>query len=128
MPNADERKNFLHMKNEVGRKIVLLRTEKGLSQSQLADALGFPRPTLSQYETGQRKISIEPLLKIAEHFDVCVDYLLGRACRQINPSFEEAFVQADSGSITKGAFYEMLDGLSPEDRAAIHRMVSLMKK
>ena len=55
-----------------------LRKEKGLSQLRLATDLHTTQNTISRYETGERKPGIAELIKIADYFNVSVDYLIGR--------------------------------------------------
>lgn len=55
-----------------------LRKKKGISQLRLATDLNTTQNTISRYETGEREPGIEELLKIADYFNVSVDYLLGR--------------------------------------------------
>ncbi len=55
-----------------------LRNEKGLYQKELADILGVSRPTITQYENGTRTPDHETLNKIADYFNISLDYLLGR--------------------------------------------------
>ncbi|MBO5049374.1 MAG: helix-turn-helix transcriptional regulator [Oscillospiraceae bacterium] len=55
-----------------------LRKRKGLSQLRLATDLHTTQNTISRYETGEREPGIDELIKIANYFNVSVDYLLGR--------------------------------------------------
>ena len=55
-----------------------LRIIKELSQQEVADYLHCSVVSYSRYETGNRSPSLEMLVKIADFFDVTVDYLLGR--------------------------------------------------
>lgn len=55
-----------------------LRTQKGISQLKLALALNTNQNTISRYETGEREPGINELIKIADYFNVSVDYLLER--------------------------------------------------
>lgn len=67
------------MENSVlGNRIKSLREEHKLNQIEFAKILNISNTTLSQYETGQRVPSDEIKAKIADHFGVSVDYLLGR--------------------------------------------------
>lgn len=34
--------------------------------------------TISRYETGERELSLAELIKIADYFDVSIDYILDR--------------------------------------------------
>lgn len=53
-----------------------LRMAKGVSQQIVADYLEITRQAYSNYENGNRAPDNETLLKLAEYFDVTVDYLL----------------------------------------------------
>lgn len=57
-------------------KIKQLRKMNGLSQSAFAKKLGIAQNTLSQYETGQRKVPPELLRKISDAYNTTTDYLL----------------------------------------------------
>lgn len=59
-------------------RLVELRKEKGLTQQQLATALEIHTRGLQNYESGRVP---EPsiLVKIADYFDVSLDYLMGRS-------------------------------------------------
>src|SRR6516162_733838 len=53
--------------NLIGTRIKALREQKGLSQEDLARALGFKdRQTLSAIETGERRVTAEELLLAVE--------------------------------------------------------------
>lgn len=54
-----------------------LRKAKGLTQHQLANELGVTRQAISLYEKGDREPKISTLIKLADYFDVSVDYLIG---------------------------------------------------
>ena len=63
---------------DVGDRIRILRERKGLSQKHLAYKLGMPNQSLSNYERGYREPPADVLKKLADFFEVPVDYLLGR--------------------------------------------------
>ncbi len=52
-----------------------LRKSKGLTQKELAKALDVTQTAITYWETGKREPSIEMLEKIANYFDVSLDYL-----------------------------------------------------
>ena len=56
-----------------------LRKSKGISQLRLATDLNTTQNTISRYETGEREPGIDELIKIADYFNVSVDYLIGRS-------------------------------------------------
>ena len=55
-----------------------LRTNKKLTQRELAKLLNLSNGSIAMYETGKRKPDFNILEKIADFFNVSVDYLLGR--------------------------------------------------
>ncbi|MBR6694610.1 MAG: helix-turn-helix transcriptional regulator [Clostridia bacterium] len=55
-----------------------IRKQKGISQLKLALDLNTNQNTISRYETGEREPGIYELIKLADYFDVSIDYLLGR--------------------------------------------------
>lgn len=62
-----------------GDKLRELRTERNMTQEELANRLGIVKATVSGYETSQTYPSIEVLIKLCDIFDVTSDYLLGRS-------------------------------------------------
>lgn len=60
------------------KRLKELRNQKGIYQKELAEVLGVSRPTITQYEQGKRNPDTDMLNKIADYFEVSVDYLLGR--------------------------------------------------
>lgn len=64
--------------NDLGKNIRKLRENAGINQRDFAKMLDIGNTTLSQYESGARIPSDEVKIKIADYFDVSIDYLLGR--------------------------------------------------
>ena len=54
-----------------------LRKEKGLTQVEIAKALGVSSGTIAMWETGKRKPQFEMLDKLSTFFDRSMDYVLG---------------------------------------------------
>ena len=55
-----------------------IRIKRGLSQPDVAAALGFSTVVYSRYENGSRQTPIDVLIQIADLFGVTLDYLLDR--------------------------------------------------
>ena len=55
-----------------------LRIDNGYTQTQIAAHLGISQNTYSQYEIGVLNYPVDALMKLADLYDVSVDYLLGR--------------------------------------------------
>lgn len=63
---------------KISEKITQLRKEKGLSQTDLAKAIGASREAISKYERGEAIPSVEVAAKIADVFEVTIDLLTGK--------------------------------------------------
>ena len=55
-----------------------LREDSDLNQTQIAKILGMSQTGYSKYETGENDIPTAILIKLADFYNVSVDYLLGR--------------------------------------------------
>ena len=55
-----------------------LRKQRGLSQLKLAVDLNMNQNTISRYECGEREADYATLIRLADYFDVTIDYLLER--------------------------------------------------
>lgn len=64
------------------RRIRNLREDRDLTQSQLAAALNCSQRTYSYYESGGHDIPTETLIRLADFYDVSIDYLLERTDRK----------------------------------------------
>lgn len=56
-----------------------LRQEHDKTQKEVADYLNVKQNTYSQYENEKRQVPVDILMRLADYYDVSVDYLLGRA-------------------------------------------------
>lgn len=89
-----------------GKKLRSLREEKRLSQVELSKKLNVTSQALSQYELGKRIPDAEMIIRIADFFDVSVDYLLDRTNERITVDNMKAILASDS------AFARALDKLT----------------
>ncbi|MEG1965897.1 MAG: helix-turn-helix transcriptional regulator [Oscillospiraceae bacterium] len=54
-----------------------LREDNDLNQTEIAKILNCTQACYSKWELGQRDIPISSLIKLAEFYNVTIDYLLG---------------------------------------------------
>lgn len=54
-----------------------LRTERGLSQAQLAKQTGLSKSAIAFWETGSRIPGAQAIITLSKFFEVSADYLLG---------------------------------------------------
>lgn len=60
-------------------RLVQLRKELDLTQETFAEKIGFSRTAISAWEIGRNEPSNADTIKIADFFNVSVDYLLGKS-------------------------------------------------
>lgn len=57
---------------------LLLRKQKKKTQQEVADYLNIAQSAYFKYENGETEPNIEKLKKLADYYNVSVDYLIGR--------------------------------------------------
>lgn len=60
------------------QNILFLRIKCEKTQTEIADYLNVRQTTYSKYERGVIGIPIEVFIKLADYYDVSIDYLVGR--------------------------------------------------
>lgn len=61
-----------------GKRVSLLRSEREYSRKDLAEKVGVSVRQISYWECDQRECDFATLIKLADVFDVSIDFLLGR--------------------------------------------------
>ncbi|OYS00301.1 XRE family transcriptional regulator [Lactobacillus taiwanensis] len=85
-----------------------LRKEIGLTQEELGEQVGLANNTISRYETGSHEpTKFETWQKLADFFNVPVDYLLG--------------ISEDRSTLT-------IDDLNPEEQEAYERITDMLSQ
>ena len=56
-----------------------LRKLHGITQRQLAAAIGVSEITVQNYESQRKKPAYDALVSLSDYFDVSLDYLVGRS-------------------------------------------------
>jgi len=64
--------------SELGVRIRLLRTEKGMTQEEVGSLIGVTKYAVSLYESAKSTPNDDIKNQLADYFKVSVDYLLGR--------------------------------------------------
>lgn len=107
-----------------GERLRRLRKDRDITQGQLAEVIGVVPSAVGKYERiPQSYPSVEALIKIADYFNVSIDYLLKGV--QAAPSVENnlngqmlnsSFVQANHG----GVVFNGGQSISPEAMELLH--------
>lgn len=100
----------------------LLREKSGESMSETAEILKIAKSTYASYEYGKREPNIEMLTKIANHYKVSIDYILGKkdAKAPVNPIDEIGKMTVDE--MEKDLMAKWLE-LNPESRKEIMQVL-----
>lgn len=99
-----------------GKRLKSLRLEKGISQKELATIINISHTNISKYESNSLEPNIQIIDKLANYFDVSVDYLLGRTL---------ARKQVDTLAFHSIPGYE---NLSDEDRQYVDDLIDRLNK
>ncbi len=100
----------------LGDRIKQLRQQRGWSQAQLSKKLNVHQKQISGYERGIHSPSIELLVRMAELFNVSLDYIAfdGRDEKNVVPIADRELMQT----------VQLVDQLSEEDRTTIKAVLN----
>ncbi len=103
------------------RAVIALRLREarkmaGLSQGQVAKMLDMHRPTISEIEAGNRRVSAEELSRFAERYDVTISWLLAETAEQLDT--DDPRLQLAARELSK---------LKPEDLGRLMRLFASMR-
>ncbi|MGM9771864.1 MAG: helix-turn-helix domain-containing protein [Segatella copri] len=109
-------------------RIKKLRKKKGISQLQLAEAIGVKKNTVSTWERGTRKPDLNALYLLSEYFEVSYEYLLGTSDEEetrFKPSQEDLdfYALSDKAEEIKEST-ELLCRLSDKSRKIVEELIA----
>ena len=81
---------MINGKNNIfGKRLRELRLETlNMNQREFAKLLGIPQPSLSAYESGRNKPTIDSVINISDKCNVSIDWLCGRDIKPRNIEVE----------------------------------------
>ncbi|MCU5063559.1 helix-turn-helix domain-containing protein [Bacillus cereus] len=96
-----------------GTRLHTLRKERKLRQEDMAKQLGIARTTYAMYEQGNREPDYSTLIKLANFFEVSIDYLLGTTeMRQVTDIQEDPELYQ---------WFEDIKNATPQKRAELKK-------
>lgn len=101
-----------------------LRERTNTKQKTLAKVLGVTPSVVSQYEKGKALPGYDVMEKIADYFDVSVDYLLGREKTALQT--ERWLDEAYCGKLSRRQLLELCEALPAEKRRLLHGFLYLL--
>jgi transcriptional regulator with XRE-family HTH domain len=111
MNQSDDDKRAL-----VAKRLKEARNLAGLSQTRAAELLDMHRPTITEIEAGNRRVTANELPRFAELYDVSVAWILGEAPDTLNVSDPNLELAARE-----------LGKLKPEELERLMRLLAAMK-
>ena len=104
------------VQESMGSRIARLRKDKGMTQSELADALGVTQPVVSDYENGVIGLDSARIVQLAQILGVSADEILGL----------DKMAKASSAGIKNRRLFRQLqsiDKLPKRDQEALFRTI-----
>lgn len=115
-----------------------LRLSSGLTQVEMAEKIGISRSTIGMYETGAREPDFETLEKIADFFNVDIDYLLGRTEKTtlLPETAGKYYLNDETAQVAQEIFenkelralFDVQKDMDAEDLKALHNMALALKR
>jgi len=100
----------------IAERLKEARKLAGISQGHVAKILGLHRPSISEIETGNRRVSAHELARFAEIYDVSVAWLLGEAPETLDA--QDPRLQLAARELTK---------LKPDDLDRLLKLLAAMR-
>jgi transcriptional regulator with XRE-family HTH domain len=100
----------------IAERIRNAREMSGLSQAQAAKILELHRPSITEIEAGNRKVSAEEITKFSSLYKVDVSWLLGESVDQLDPN--DGRLQLAAREMKK---------LKPEDLETILKVIASIR-
>ena len=101
-------------------RIKQLREEFNMTQQDLATKINGAKSTIAMYEKGDRKPSMEVLIKLSEIFNCSIDFILCKSDIR-NPEEIKNTPFANAGGLDT-------NGLDEEDMKELQRQIDYIKK
>ena len=102
------------VKKEIGERLKATRERKGLKQNRVALYLGVHNSTLAKYESGEREPDNETLMRLAEYYEIKVEWILSG--------------EPNSSKTKKDTNFEAYKRLSQDDKKIVDDMIKALEK
>lgn len=107
------------------KRLIDLRENKNIFQKDLANILNVEQATVSQWENGKRIPDSETLIKIANYFNVTVDFLIGNDKKGITTFKEQEMKEKEvlKKLLVKNEYMKEDEDLSNEELNKIMKFI-----
>jgi transcriptional regulator with XRE-family HTH domain len=103
-------------RNVIAERLKEARKLAGVSQGHVAKILGLHRPSISEMEAGNRRVSADELVRLAEIYDVSVAWLIGEAPETLDA--QDPRLELAARELTK---------LKPDDLERLLKLLAAMR-
>jgi len=103
-------------REQIAERLKEARKLAGLSQGNVAKMLGLHRPSVTEMEAGNRRVSADELARLAEIYDVSVAWLLGESPETIDT--QDPRLELAARELSK---------LKPDDLDRLLRLLAAMR-
>lgn len=100
---------------EIGKNIQAVRTQKKMSRETLAELSGLSANFIGNIERGEKAVSLESFISIANALGVSADVLLGDV---LNNGYQ----------VKSSILCERINSLSPKKRALVQELLEVLLK
>lgn len=105
--------------NYLSTNIKFLRQKNGLTQEELSKIVNKSRVLISQWESDDRDITTEDIIKLSDYFDIPMDILVGKDLR---------IKDEDTYDETNVLFDKYKDILTDDDKETIRFIIEKRKR
>lgn len=92
-----------------------LRKSSGVTQNELAEAIGVTQQSVNKYENHNVEPDIESLKRISDFFDTSIDYIVGHSKLRFRPEDLDQYILNDDEAEFIAAYRQ----LTPSQREAV---------
>lgn len=110
------------------KRLTNLREKKNLYQKDIAEIFNIEQATVSNWEKGKRIPDSEMLIKLANFFEVSVDYLLGNDTTLTTKEEELREMEALKQLLIKKGFMKYNEDLTNEEIDRLMKFVNANKE
>lgn len=100
----------------IPERLIEIRKKNGYTRKQLAEELGYPYRTITNYEMGEREPGHTYIIEVAKKFDVTTDYLLGISDSQKKSPCTAEAAQGDNLDEQENQIMNFVKKLTPDQK------------
>ena len=109
-------------------RLKFLREEKNMLQEDIGRVINVSARTISNYETENRKMSPDIIIKLANFFNVSIEYLLGTTDNRYPNSYENDLLELAKVGFTRENYEPPTEKQKEQIRAIIETILQDNKK